>query len=76
MKIVLQIKNHKSSNKPILFIKVDQFLEKLVSVFEERDLLQTVNLVVTGVHGYTEVTTEGVVDISNYISDKVMGLDS
>ena len=34
------------------------------------------NLVVTGVHGYTEVTTEGVVDISNYISEKVIGLDS
>ena len=34
------------------------------------------NLVVTGVHGYTEVTTEGAVVISNYINEKVMVLDS
>ena len=40
-------------------------------MLEQRELSDSVNLVITGLHGYTEVTAGDVVDISNLVSDQV-----
>ena len=42
-----------------------------MQVLKQRELASKVNFVITGLHGYTEVTAEGVVDITNFVSDQV-----
>ena len=51
--------------------QVDQLVGELVAELERRELLQDTNLVITGLHGFTEVEAETVFDISNLVDPKV-----
>ena len=42
-----------------------------MQVLKQRELDSKVNLVITGLHGYTEVTADGVVDITTLVNDQV-----
>ena len=52
-------------------VKVDQLVGFLLGVLEARDLMKDTNLVITGLHGFVEVSAENVYDFSNLVDSKV-----
>ena len=43
----------------------------MMEMFKKRKILETTNIVITGLHGYIEVSADKVYDISNLVNSKV-----
>lgn len=50
-------------------VKVDMMVGNLMQELGKHKLYEKVDIIVTGVHGFTEVSTENVIEISSLISD-------
>jgi len=49
--------------------KVDQMIALLVEKLKLHKLFEDVNIIITGIHGYVDITADKVVDITQYIPD-------
>jgi len=50
--------------------KADQLVGELMSLLERRGELDTTNIIITGLHGFVDVSAESAVDISNLADSK------
>ena len=50
--------------------KVDQMIARLVEQLQRNNLYEETNIVLTGAHGFAEITADKVFDISQYLPDK------
>jgi len=59
-----------SQEADLAVYKVDQFVGHLVGLLEGRGVLESTNLVVTGLHGFAELSAENVVDLTKLVDAK------
>ena len=53
-------------------MQADQLVGELMSVLERRGELDTTNIIITGLHGFVDVSAESAVDISNLAESKAL----